>query len=659
MCGILGGINFVGLASALPGLLDRIAHRGPDASGTHVEEGRGGTVALGHRRLSIIDLSAAANQPFEKDGHVLVFNGEIYNYRQLTEELKSRGVVFRTHSDTEVVLEAWKNWGPESLARMRGMFAFAIYERRSGRLVLARDPFGIKPLYVMKRGGGLAFASELKALVPLLGPGARVNDGAVLASLVYSWLPDDYCLYHDVFKLAAGHWLEVRPGGNVAEHVYWDEQRDLAQWDRPEVGVEELRAIIAESVKLHMVSDVPVSTFLSGGLDSSILTVLAKQHAGRLESYTTFFRAEDQALEAMPDDLGYARQVAKLHGIRLHEIELQPDVVNLLPQMVDILDEPLGDASAINVYVICRAAREAGVKVLLSGIGADEIFAGYRRQYACKLASRYQCLPTWLRDGVIGALVSALPVTGERRGYRTIRWAKRFLSFANLPEEEAFLRSYSHYDRSELIAAVGREMPAEVEELFCRHAYLYAQGPAGDHVNRMCFTDLRLFLRGLNLFLTDRASMAASTEVRVPFVDLEVVKAAFATPGARKIVGRQRKASLKKAAEAWLPRSIIYRPKAMFSMPLRSWIRRDLRELVNDTLPKGEIVGRGYLSRQHIRTLIDRDRAGIVDNCREIWKLLTLDLWLRRQKQQAVTAACKVRPMTVATAAGVSARMSA
>jgi len=185
------------------------------------------------------------------------------------------------------------------------------------------------------------------------------------------------------------------------------------------------------------------------------------------------------------------------------------------------------------------------------------------------------------------------------------------------------------------VAAMGREMPLETEELFERHAALYAQGPAGDHVNRMCFTDLRLFLRGLNLFLTDRASMAASTEVRVPFVDIEVVKAAFATPGSRKIVGRERKASLKKAAEAWLPRSIIYRPKAMFSMPLRSWIRRDLREFVDDTLPNGEIVGRGYLSRHHILALIEADRAGTADNCREIWKLLTLDLWLRSQKQQA------------------------
>src|SRR5579884_1465957 len=547
MCGIAGGINMAGLASVVPELLDAIAHRGPDADGVYTAQGPGGAAVLAHRRLSIIDLSEAANQPFEKDGIVIVFNGEIYNYRELAAELAATGASFRTRSDTEVVVEAWRRWGPASLRRLRGMFAFALYESASGRLVLARDPFGIKPLYVLRRGDGVAFASELKALVPILGGEARIDDGAVLAALVYSWLPDDYCLYRDIVKLPAGHWLEVLPRGRVQRRRYWDEQHDLLQTGRPPVDVEELRAVIEDSVRAHMVADVPVSTFLSGGLDSSILTVLAQRHAGRLESYTTFFRAEDQALEAMPDDLGYARQVARQHGIALHEIELRPDVANLLPRMAHILDEPLGDASAINVYLICRAAREAGVKVLLSGIGADELFGGYRRHYACLLAARYQRLPGFVRGATAG-LVAALPVAGARRGYRTVRWAKRFLGFAELPEEAAFRRSYTHYDRVELLDAMGREMPEAVDELFARHAALYAEGPADDHVNRMCFADLRLFLRGLNLFLTDRASMAASTEVRVPFVDVEVAKAAFAIPGRDKIRGRERKDLIKKGA---------------------------------------------------------------------------------------------------------------
>ena len=393
-----------------------------------------------------------------------------------------------------------------------------------------------------------------------------------------------------------------------------------------------------------MVADVPVSTFLSGGLDSSILTVLAQRQASRLESYTTYFRAEDAALEAMPDDLGYARLLAKRQGITLHEIELQPDAADLLPRMADVLDEPLGDASAINVYLICRAAREAGVKVLLSGIGADELFGGYRRHYACLLAGRYRKLPGWVRNGIVSPAVGALPVAGAKRGYRTIRWAKRFLSFAELSEEDAFQRSYTHYDHPELLAALGQEMPEEADELFARHAALYDQGPANDQVNRMCFADLRLFLRGLNLFLTDRASMAASTEVRVPFVDMEVVKAAFAISGRAKIVGRERKDILKKAAEAWLPREVIYRPKAMFSMPLRSWIRGDLAEMVEDLLPNGEIVNRGYLNRAHVRALIDDDRAGRRDNCREIWKLLTLDLWFRQSKERTAHAPAASAP---------------
>ena len=217
MCGLLGGINIPRLDAVLPDLLGRIAHRGPDASGTYHHDGPAGPVALGHRRLSIIDLSSAADQPFRKDGLVLVFNGEIYNYRALTAELAQQGAAFRTRSDTEVVLEAWRHWGAEGLRRLRGMFAFALYEETTGRLVLARDPFGIKPLYVLQADGGVAFSSELKALVPLLGDSARIDDGAVLASLVYSWLPDEYCLYRNVAKLPAGHWLEVLPGGRAVQ----------------------------------------------------------------------------------------------------------------------------------------------------------------------------------------------------------------------------------------------------------------------------------------------------------------------------------------------------------------------------------------------------------------------------------------------------------
>jgi asparagine synthase (glutamine-hydrolysing) len=310
---------------------------------------------------------------------------------------------------------------------------------------------------------------------------------------------------------------------------------------------------------------------------------------------------------------------------------MRPEHARLLPQMAETLDEPVGDPAALNVYLICRAARESGVKVLLSGQGADELFGGYRRHRACLLAADYRRLPAFLRRGLIKPLVDLLPVAGERRGYRTARWAKRFLDFADLDEEAAFRRSYTYTDREGLAASVGRAMPDAIDTLFERHARLYAEGPAGDMINRMCFADLRMFMRGLNLFYSDRASMAASTEVRVPFVDREVVKAAFAIPGRRKIAGGSQKRILKQAAEAWLEPEIIHRPKASFNLPLRAWMRRDLAEMVEDVLPAGEIVRRGYLTAAHVRRVIEDDRAGHRDNSRDIWQMLTLDFWLRNR----------------------------
>ena len=351
---------------------------------------------LCHRRLSIIDLSSAANQPFEKDGLILIFNGEIYNYRQLQSELRPAGATFRTSSDSEVLLEAWRHWGPASLDRLRGMFAFALYDTVNRRLVLARDHFGIKPLFYQARHGRLAFASELKALRPMMGE-VRVDETALVASVMYSWVPESHCMFEGTQKLAPGTWLEIGPDGQHRVHRYWDpvsaaaaagEAGRVDRFDASRLG-----QVMEDSVAAHLVADVPISTFLSGGLDSSLITVMAKQHNAEIDSYTISFRDEDQRYEAMPDDFFYAKKIAAEHGIRLHEVEIAPDVADLLPKLVHHLDEPIGDAAAINAYLICQAAREAGVKVLLSGMGADELFGGYRKHYAALLASRYRRTP--------------------------------------------------------------------------------------------------------------------------------------------------------------------------------------------------------------------------------------------------------------------------
>jgi asparagine synthase (glutamine-hydrolysing) len=635
MCGIAGCYQQPDGRKLADIMTDRIAHRGPDADGVWSHEDERVSVHLGHRRLSIIDLSAAADQPQIKHGLTLIYNGELYNYKALRNELTSHGVRFVTASDTEVVLEAWRQWGPEALTKFRGMFAFALLDQRTGELILARDPLGIKPLYYLRRGDGVVFASELKALVTALGSELRMEPGALVASMLYYWLPEQRCAIDGVQKLPGGSWARFRPDGTASVQHYWRAEDVAAEAAAGPPA--DLRSVIEESVTAHLVSDVPVSSFLSGGLDSSIVTVLAHQADTGIDAYTITFRPEDQRLEAMPDDAIYARKVAAQFGISLHEIEISPDIVDMLPRIVDVLDEPIGDPAAINTLLMCEAARERGVKVILSGMGADELFGGYRKQMACVLASKYSRLPRASRALVRGT-VDRLPVSAGGRGLRYARWAKRFLTFAELPEEPRFRRSYTLYDPDELAGLLSPDLAGHVGDVIGEHAAIYNDNSLTDEVNRMCLADTRLFLPGLNLAYTDRASMAASVEVRVPFVDPVVTRAAFSIPGGDKIHRRQGKLALKQAAEKWLPKEIVYRPKASFSAPLRAWVRGDLQEVIRDVLAGGELVQSGMLRAGALNRLIADDQAGREDRSKQIWQLLTLELWYRRAQALGVAA---------------------
>jgi asparagine synthase (glutamine-hydrolysing) len=636
VCGIAGCYQQSDGQKLVDVMTDRIAHRGPDAAGSWGHEDGRATVQLGHRRLSIIDLSTAADQPLSKDGMTLVYNGELYNYRTLRAELKVRGVRFVTESDTEVVLEAWRYWGPDALLRFRGMFAFALFDERTGELVLVRDPLGIKPLYYLRRGDGVVFASELKALVAAVGSELRMEPGALVASMLYYWLPEQRCAIDGVQKLPGGSWARLRPDGRFSVQSYW-RASDVAA-EAAAGPPADLRSVIEESVTMHLVADVPVSSFLSGGLDSSIITVLAHQADAAIDAYTITFRPEDQRLEAMPDDAVYARKVAAGFGIRLHEIEISPDIVDLLPRIVDVLDEPIGDPAAINTLLMCQAARERGVKVILSGMGADELFGGYRKHLACVLASNYHRLPAGVRHGVVRPAVNRLPVSAAGRGLRYARWAKRFLTFAELPEEPRFRRSYTLYDPSELTALISPDLACHVEQVIEEHSDIYHDNTLQDQVNRMCLADTRMFLPGLNLNYTDRASMAASVEVRVPFVDPVVAQAAFSIDGSAKIRRRQGKVALKQAAESWLPHEIAYRPKASFSAPLRAWVRGDLQEVIHDVLVRGELVQSGMIRQEGVLRLVQEENDGREDRSKQIWQLLTLELWYRHAKSLGVAA---------------------
>jgi len=633
VCGIAGCYQQVDGRKLADVMTDRIAHRGPDAGGVWSHEDERVSLHLGHRRLSIIDLSTAADQPLRKGNLTLIYNGELYNFKELRAELRSAGATFVTSSDTEVVLEAWRHWGPAALDRFRGMFAFALADTATGELILARDPLGIKPLFYLERGDGVVFASELKAIISALGSELRIEPGALVASMLYYWIPEQRCTIQGVHKLPAGSWLRVRPGSRPEVRQYWRVQDAAAEAaGRPAA---DLKSVIEESVRAHLVADVPVSSFLSGGLDSSIITVLAHRDSSAVDAYTITFRPEDQKLEAMPDDAIYARKVAAQFGVDLHEIEISPDIVGLLPRMVDILDEPIGDPAAINTLLMCEAARERGVKVILSGMGADELFGGYRKHLACLAASRYGRLPGMLR-GPARSAVRSLPVSIGDRGLRYSRWAKRFMTFAELPEEARFRRSYTLYDPADLTALVGGDLSGQVDSVIDEHAAIYNDNSLDDEVNRMCLADARLFMAGLNLTYTDRASMAASVEVLVPFVDKVVAEAAFTIAGRDKIRGRQQKAALKAAAENWLPHEIVYRPKASFGAPLRAWVRNDLKEMIGDLLVGGELVQAGMLRKQALLGLIADEQAGRQDNAKQIWQLLSMELWYRQARAAGV-----------------------
>jgi asparagine synthase (glutamine-hydrolysing) len=626
MCGIAGTYLWPDGGSLTERLTAAVAHRGPDGVGRYGHRAGDGEVHLGHRRLSIIDLSPTGAQPMIADGLALTYNGELYNAPDLRAELAAAGVRFRGTSDSEVLLQAWRRWGVDCLPRLRGMFAFAVFDERTGELVLARDQLGIKPLFLVRRGHGLVFASELKAIAGALGGSLEVDDAALVASLLYYWVPDSRCAFREAEKLPPGSWMRCRPDGRVERGQFWsirDVAEEAAHGPQPD-----LAAVIEDSTRRHLLADVPVAAFLSGGLDSSYLTALAAQDLPGISAYTIGFRAEDAKFEAMPDDLRYARQVAARFGVDLHEIEIAPNVLDLLPHMTYHLDEPIGDPAAINTYLICMAAREAGVKVMLSGMGADELFGGYRKHRANLLALRYQRVPQALRAPV-RAVVDRLPVASARRGYRSVRFAKRFLSFADLPEETAFRRSYTMYDRLELLGLLNPELAGTVDDVLTEHADVYTDTALDDHVNRMCLADARMFLPGLNLAYTDRASMAASMEVRVPFVDVEVVRAAFGLPGHRKIVGRRGKVALKQAASSILPREVVHRPKGLFSAPLRAWMSRDLAPLVREVIEEGALVSSGFLQRDALRRLVAEDASGQQDRAKHLWHILTLEYWYR------------------------------
>jgi len=627
MCGLAGFIGFKDNTELAVKANCMQQHRGPDNQSVWHDD----YIAFAHQRLSIIDLSEAANQPFHKHNLVGIFNGEIYNYKELQDKLKTeKQVVFNTSSDTEVVLEMFIHYGYDCLDHFLGMFAFAIYNKDNHDLFIVRDHFGIKPLFYTQVNGAFAFSSELKTLAAIPGFNKSINAKSLVSCLNYIWISGNETMFNGCFKLPPAHYMTYSKANGIKMARYWDlpDNVDARLSADIDAAAEDVANTMEASVKRHMVADVPVSSFLSGGLDSSLISVLAKKTNEHLSTYTIGTDDKDKKVEKMPDDEKYADQLARMHNFDHNVITISPDILKDLPYMVKHLDEPIGDPAAINTYLICKAAKAKGVKVLLSGMGADEIFFGYRRQKATLMAQRFNRLPKPLKY-VVSKVVNLLPVKISGKGFKFGRWAKRFMSFATMPLERAYMRSYSYYDTPQLKELLNSNYWAGIEAINNEHKELFNSKFKGDAVNSICNTDISMFMLGLNLTYSDRASMAASVEVRVPFIDKLVVTKAMQIPGDLKIKNGESKYILKKAAEKFLPKDIIYRPKASFGAPIRSWISNDLRPMVDELLSEQMINKRGFVNYAVVKKLIDNDRSGIEDNAYQIYQLLTLELWCR------------------------------
>lgn len=624
MCGIAGFLGFelnIELAKAA-NIIQK--HRGPDSQGIWNDN----YIALAHQRLSIIDLSERSNQPFEKDNLIIIFNGEIYNYKEIKEQLiKEYNSQFRTESDTEVVLEAYKHLKEKSLDLFIGMFSFAIYNKIEKTLFLARDHFGIKPLFYSFIDNGFAFASELKTLLVVPNFDKTINYRSLISSLNYLWVSGEESMFKNTFKLPPAHYMIINSDLSYKIESYWELKENIVNQSE-EKHIEDLKKVIEESVERHMVSDVPVSTFLSGGLDSSLISVLAKRHNKKLSTYTIGTENKDKKFEKTAPDEYYAALLADKHNFDHNEIIIKSDIIKSLPQMVRSLDEPIGDPAALNTYLICKAAREKGTIVLLSGMGPDEAFSGYRRQKGTLYAMRYQKFPSFIKSP-IESIVNKLPIKTSKAAIKPFRWAKQFLKFANLPEDQIFMGSYSYYSKDELKKLLKNNHDSDLNRMYKEHETIFKSMFHNDKVNQMCQTEIKTYMKDLNLTYSDRASMAASVEVRVPFIDKKVIEQAMRIPGNLKLHGNESKYIVKKVAESFLPKSVIYRPKSPFTAPLRSWISNDLRAMIDELLSKENVEKRGIFNYDAIKKLINDDRSGLSDNASRIYQLITIELWCR------------------------------
>ena len=624
-------------------MLSTIEHRGRDDEGIWTSDAvdeNSRQVCLGHRRLAIIDTSSAGHQPMQyADGrYVITFNGEIYNYRELREDLKSKGHEFHTDTDTEVLLAAFAEWGADCLPYLNGMFAFAVWDNRERTLTLARDHVGIKPLYYAhlpsKNGQGpvFVFASEVKAILATSLVERALDLEALHQFLTFLWVPDPNTLFKGIKTLPPAHTLTLR-GDEIAVREWWDVAFDQIEEGRSQTWWQErILETLDQVVQMEMVADVPLGSFLSGGIDSSSIVAMMKNHSNgrRISTYTVGIESEDLRYDIIPDDVRWAREVNRKLDTDYHEIMLKPAVAELLPKLVYHMDEPPIDM-AIPSYLVSQAARQT-LTVMLSGMGGDEVFAGYPRQLAMKIAGAFDPVPQLLRRPLMKTLERALPGGLPGKFTAPLRNAKKFARSAALDFEDRYLGYGTYFTDALKRQIYTGEIRAATQEMdaYAAHRRYFARVQNAAPLNRLLYVDLKTFLPCLNLITTDKTSMAANLEVRVPFLNRRMIELTAHMPPGLKLRGFKRKYALKRALEKLLPHEIVWRKKAGFGAPIRSWLRGPLRPLVADLLSENTVKHRGLFRAGEVRRIVNANLSGREDYNLQVFQLLNLELWHRQ-----------------------------
>jgi asparagine synthase (glutamine-hydrolysing) len=624
MCGIAGIVGASDDTRIDHDLIRRmcqtIIHRGPDDEGVFVKDGTG----LGMRRLSIIDLAGGHQPVFNEDRTAwVVFNGEIYNFRELRRELEQKGHRFQTHTDTEVIVHLYEDLGAECVKKLRGMFAFALFDERRRVLLLARDRLGKKPLHYALSGGRLLFGSEIKAILAVAPELSAVNSHALLQYFYFGYIPDPATAFLAIQKLPPGHLLEFERG-QVRVHQYWDlPEYGTYSPASEEECLDELEEKLAEAVRMRLIADVPLGALLSGGTDSSTIVALMSRASSRpVRTFTIGFQHADF------NEAPYARMVAEKFGTEHHELILEPKVAETVQTLARSLEEPFGDSSMLPTYYVSSLARKY-VTVVLSGDGGDEAFAGYDR-YRIHLQDRARYwIPPWAGRWYRERLYPHLPygVPGRNAAYSiSLPWAERYIEAVSLVP---YQRNFMVLSADFVTAFRGEGDPLDIFRNYIN------QARASDPVSRVLYLDTKTYLPGDILTKVDRMSMAASLEARVPMLDHVFLEWVTSLAPEWKMGKRGQKYILNKLAERiGVPHEALHRPKQGFALPLLHWIRNELKELVLALLLEPRTLQRGYFNEKGVRHLLDEFFHGHTDDYMEIWRLMMFELWQRNFLEQ-------------------------